>query len=157
MGWAHDGAVTSSIANVATATRVGGLGCEMLESTAACGAGAVPGPTATVPEPGSEVPGSGATTEVPEPPAEVSAPPIEVPGPPAWLFKSDPAASGLGGTKMESDSGDGLIDGLRRRCRETPVGIACRVEPIRARVSAGSLSARGTWRNSHPSKYPLIC
>ena len=30
-------------------------------------------------------------------------------------------------------------------------------ETIRTRASAGSLSARGTWRNSHPSKYPLIC
>src|SRR3954464_12374977 len=105
MGWAHDGAVTSSIANAATATRLGGLGCEMLEPAAACCAGAVPGPTTAVPEPGTEVP----------------APPIEVPGPPAWLCKPEPAASGLGGTKMESDSGDGL----RRRCRETPVGIAC--------------------------------
>src|SRR3954470_15437829 len=157
MGWSHDGAVTSSITNAATATRVGGLGCEMLGSAAACGAGAVPRPTTAVPEPGSEVPGLGATTEVPKPPAEVPAPPIEVPGPPAWLFKPEPAASGLGGTKMESDSGDGLIDGLRRRYRETSVGIAYRVEPIRARASAGPLSARGTWRNSHPSKYPLIC
>src|SRR4051812_29996370 len=96
MGWAHDGAVTSSIANMATATRVGGLGVEMLESVAACGAGAVPGQTTVVPEPCSEVPGSGATTEVPEPAAEVPAPPIEVPGPPAWLLKPDSAASGLG-------------------------------------------------------------
>src|SRR3954462_12684144 len=63
MGWAHDGAVTSSIANAATATRVGGLGCEMLESAAACCAGAVPGPTTAVHEPGSEVPGLGASTE----------------------------------------------------------------------------------------------
>src|SRR4051812_1974133 len=49
MGRAHDGAMTSSIANAATATRVGGLGCEMLESDAACCAGAVPGPTTAVP------------------------------------------------------------------------------------------------------------
>ena len=71
MGWAHDGAVTSSIANTATATRLGGLGDEMLESAAAYCAGAVPGPTTVVPEPGSEVPGSGATTEVPKLPTEV--------------------------------------------------------------------------------------
>ena len=45
---------------------------------------------------------------------------------------------------LESDSGDGLMDGLRRRWRETPVGIACRVEPIRARASAWSLSDLGT-------------
>ena len=126
----------------------------MPESAAAYCVGAVSGPTIAVPEPGEAVPGSGVTTEVPEPPADTPWPTIEVPRSPAWFF--EPAVSGSGGTKMESDSGDGLIDGLRRRCRETPVGIACRVEPIRARASAGSLSARGTWRNSHPSKYPLI-
>ena len=129
----------------------------MLESADACCVGVVSGPTTAVPEPGVAVPGSGVTTEVPEPPTDVPGPTIEVPGSPAWFFEPDPAASGSGGTKMESDSGDSLIDGLRRRCRETPVGIAYRVEPIRARVSAGSLSARGTWTNSHPSKYPLIC
>ena len=127
MGWAHDGAVTSSIANTATATRVGGLGGEELESATACCVDTVPGP------------------------------PVEVPEPPAGFPKSDPTASGAGGTKMESDSGDGLTDGLRRRWRDTPVGIACLVEPIRARASACSLSARGRWRNSHPSKYLLIC
>ena len=126
MGWAHDGAVTSYIANAATTTRVGGLGVEMLESAAACCVGAVPGPTTAVPEPGVAVPGSGVTMEVPEPPTDAPGPTIEVPGSPAWFFEPDPAASGSGGTKMESDSGDGL----RRRCRETPVGIACRVEPI---------------------------
>ena len=150
MGWAHDGAVTSSIVNTATATRVGGLGGEELELATARCAVAVPGPTAAVPGPGSEVPEPGATTAVP-------GPPVEVPEPPAGFPKSDPTASGAGGTKMESDSGDGLTDGLRRRWRETPAGIACRVEPIRARASACSLSARGTWRNSHPSKYPLSC
>ena len=81
--------------------------------------------------------GPSLTMEVPEPAAEV-------PGPPAWSPKSDPTASGSGGTKMELDSGDGLTDGLRRRWRATPVGIAHRVEPIRARASACSLSARGT-------------
>ena len=137
MGWAHDGAVTSSIANTATATRVGGLGGEELESATACCVVAVPGPTAEVPGPGSEVPEPGATTAVP-------GPPVEVPEPPAGFPESDPIASGSGGMKMESDSGDGLTDGLMRRWRETPVGIACRVEPIRARASAWSLSARGT-------------
>ena len=143
MGWAHDGAVTSSSVSVATMTRVGGFGGEELESaTASC--------VVAVPEPGSEVPEPGATTAVP-------GPLVEVPEPPAGFLQSDPAASGVGGTKIESDSGDGLIDDLRRRWRETPVGIACQVEPIRARASACSFSARGTWRNSHPSKYPLSC
>ena len=115
MGWAHGGAVTSSIAKTATATRVGGLGGEELESATACcviavpgPTAAVPGPTAAVPWPGSEVPEPGATTVVP-------GPPVEVPEPPARFPKSDPTASGAGGTKMESDSVDGLTDGLRRR------------------------------------------
>ena len=110
----HDGVATSSIANTATATRAGGLGGEMLESAAACCVGVVPGPTTAVPEP------------------------------PAWFPKSDPTALGSGDTKMESDSGDGLIDGLRRRWRETPAGMACRVDPTRARASACMLSAHGT-------------
>ena len=137
MGWAHDGAVTSSIVSTATVTRVSGLGGEELESATACCVVAVPGPTAAVPGPGSEVPGPGATTSVP---GAV----VEVPVPPAGFLEPDPAVSGAGGTKMESDSGDGLMDGLRRRWRETPVGMACRVEPIRARASAWSLSALGT-------------
>ena len=87
MGWAHDGAVTSSIANTATPTRVGGLGGEELESATACCVVAVPGP-------GSDVPEQGATTAVPRPP-------VEVPEPPAGFPKSDPTASGSGGTKME--------------------------------------------------------
>ena len=137
MGWAHDGAVTSSTVSTATVTRVGGLGGEELESTTASCVVAVPGPTAAAPGPGSEVPEPGATTAVP-------GPLVEVPEPPAGFLQSDPAASGTGGTKIESDSGDSLMDGLRRRWRETPFGIACRVEPIRARASAWSLSARGT-------------
>ena len=79
----------------------------MESATASCVA-AVPGPTAAVPGPGSEVPGPGATTAVP-------GPVVEVPVPPAGFLQSDPAASGTGGTKIESDSGDGLMDGLRRR------------------------------------------
>ena len=111
-------------------------GGELESATASCVA-AVPGPTAVVPGPGSEVPEPGSTTAVP-------GPLVEVPEPPAGFLQSDPATSGAGGTKIESNSEDGLIDGLRRRWRETPVGIACRVEPIRARASAWSLSARGT-------------
>ena len=79
MGWAHDGAVTSSIINSATATRVGGLGGEELESATACCVVAVPGPTAAVPGPGSEVPEPGATTAVPGPPVEVPEPPAGFP------------------------------------------------------------------------------
>ena len=41
-------------------------------------------------------------------------------------------------------SGEGLMDGLRRRWRDTPAGMACRVEPIRAKASACSLSFHGT-------------
>ena len=130
MGWAHEGAVTSSAVNVATMTRVGGSGGVELESATASCVVAVPGP-------GSEVPGPGATMSVP---GAV----VEVPVPPAGFLEPDPAVSGAGGTKMESESGDGLMDGLRRRWRETPVGMACRVEPIRARASAWSLSALGT-------------
>ena len=74
MGWAHDGAVTSSIANTPTATRVGGLGGEELESATACCVVALPGPTAAVPGPGSGVPEPGATTAVPGPPVEVPEP-----------------------------------------------------------------------------------
>ena len=92
MGWAHDGVVTSSTVSTATVTRVGWLGGGELESTTASCAAAVPGPTAAVLGPG-----------------------FEVPEPPAGFPKSDPTASGAGGTKMESDSGDGLTDGLRRR------------------------------------------
>ena len=145
MGWAHEGAVTSSAVIVATMTRVGGLSGAELESAIASCVVAVPGLTAAVPGPGSEVPGPDTTVAVPEPPAEVPEPPVAVP-------KSDPTASESGGTKIESDSGDGLIDGLRRRWRETPVGIACWVEPIRARASAWSLLAREgtrTLRSTH--------
>ena len=108
MGWAHDGAVTYSTVSTATVTRVGGLGCGEFESATASCAAAVPGLTAAVPGPGSEVPGPGATTAVP-------GPVVEVPVPPAGFLQSDPATSGAGDTKIESDSGDGLMDGLRRR------------------------------------------
>ena len=111
-------------------------GVELESATASCVA-AVPGPTAAVPGLGSEVPRPGATMAFP-------GPVVEVPVPPAGFLQSDPAASGTGSSKIESDSGDGLMDGLRRRWRETPVGMACRVEPIRARASAWSFSALGT-------------
>ena len=56
MGWAHDGAVTSSVVSTATVTQVGGLGGEELESATACFVIAVPGPTIAVPGSGSKVP-----------------------------------------------------------------------------------------------------
>ena len=91
MGWAHDGAVTSSSVRTATMTRVGGLGGVELESATASCVVAIPGPTAAVPGPGSEVPEPGATTAVP-------GPVVEVPVPPAGFLQSDPAVSGAGGT-----------------------------------------------------------
>ena len=108
MGWAHEGAATSSIATIATWTRVAGLGGGGLESVAACWidevpgpTGAVPGPTGVVPRPGGAVPGLAST--------------VIFLGPSAGALESDPTTSGGAGTKMESDSGEGLIDGLRRR------------------------------------------
>ena len=69
---------------MATCTRVVGLGGGGLESAAAC-----------------------CVVEVPEPTAEV-------PEPTAAAFESDPTVSGAAGTKKDSDSGEGLSDGLRR-------------------------------------------
>src|SRR3954465_945014 len=60
------------------------------------------------------------------------------------------------GIKMDSDSGDGIIDGFLRCSRAIPGGIDCRVDPNFDNVSAASFSARGMWWNSHPPKYPLI-
>ena len=94
MGWAHEGAAISSIATIATWTRAAGLGGGGLESAAACWIDEVPGPTGAVPGLASTV--------------------IFL-GPSAGALESDPTSSGGAGTKMESDSGEGLIDGLRRR------------------------------------------
>ena len=79
MGWAHDGAMTSSTVSMATVTRVGGLGGGGLESTTASCAAAAPGPTAAVPGPGSEVPEPGVTMAVPGPLVEVPEPPAGFP------------------------------------------------------------------------------
>ena len=65
MGWAHDGAVTSSIVRTATVTRAGGLGGEELELATACCIDAVPGPAVVAPGLSSEDPGQGATMAVP--------------------------------------------------------------------------------------------
>ena len=122
MGWAHEGAAISSIATIATWTRAAGLGGGGLGSAAACWIGEVPGPTGAVrgpssevfrltvavPGPGSEVPGLALTAVFLEPSVRILVPS-------AGALESDPTSSGGAGTKMESDSGEGLIDGLRRR------------------------------------------
>src|SRR3954466_1763804 len=59
--------------------------------------------------------------------------------------------------KMDSDSGDGMMDGFLMCSSDTPGGIACLVEPSLDNASAASLLSLDTWWNSHPSKYPLIC
>ena len=110
--------------------RAAGLGGGGLAAASACCVEEVPGQTA-------EVPGPGAAVAVP-------GPPVEIPVPASGALKSDPTALGRAGTKMESESGDGLTDGFRRRRKATPAGIACRVEPIRANASACSLSFLGT-------------
>src|SRR4051812_7136904 len=47
--------------------------------------------------------------------------------------------------KMDSDSGDGMIDGFLICSSETPGGIACLVDPSLDNASAASLFALGTW------------
>ena len=129
MGWAQDGAATSSIVSTATITRAFGLGGGGLESATACCVIEVTGPTTVVPGAGCEVPGPVATAAVPGPPAKV-------PGPTAEILEANPTVSGAADTKIESDSSEGLMDGLRRRRRDTPAGMACRVELIRAKASS---------------------
>ena len=115
MDWAHEGAAISSITSTATWTRVVGLGGGVLESTAACWVDEVPRPTGTVLglssgifESATAVPGLGLTVVALESSAKI-------PVPTAGALESDPTSSGGAGTKMESDSGEGLTDGLRRR------------------------------------------
>jgi hypothetical protein len=45
---------------------------------------------------------------------------------------------------MESDSGEGLMDGLRMISKDTPAGISYLVEPILDSRSASVLFALGT-------------
>ena len=115
MGWAHEGAAISSIATIATWKRVAGMGGGGLGSTAACWVDKVPGTssevfrlTVAVPEPGSEVPGPALTAIFLEPSVRILVPS-------AGALESGLTSSGGAHTKMESDSGEGLIDGLRRR------------------------------------------
>ena len=115
MGWAHEGAAISLIATIATWTRVAGLGGSRLGSAAACWVDEVPGATGAVPGPSSEV--FRLTVAVPGPAltAVFLEPSVRILVPSAGALESDPTSSGGAGTKMESDSGEGLIDGLRRR------------------------------------------
>ena len=92
-----------------------GLGGGGLESTAACWADEVPRPIGAILGPSSGIFGS--VTAVPGLSSTVAAleSPAKVPVPTAGALESDPPSSGGAGTKMESDSGEGLTDGLRRR------------------------------------------
>src|SRR3954468_18643224 len=47
--------------------------------------------------------------------------------------------------KMDSDSGDGVIDGFLMCSSDTPGGIACLVDPRLDKASAASLFALGIW------------
>ena len=92
-----------------------GLGSGGLEPTAACWVDEVPRPTVVVLGPSSgvfesatAVPGPGLTVAVLGSSAKILVLT-------ARALESDPTSSGGAGTKMESDSGEGLTDGLRRR------------------------------------------
>ena len=123
MGWAHEGAAISSTARTATWTRAVGLGGGRVESTAACWVVEVPRPTGAVLGPSYGV--FECAIAVPGPDLAVatleSSAKILVPA--AGALESDPTSSGGAGTKMESDSGEGLTNDLRRRRRATPDGI----------------------------------
>src|SRR3954462_7083071 len=47
--------------------------------------------------------------------------------------------------KMDSDSGDGVIDGFLICSSDTPGGMVCLVEPSLDNASAASLLALGIW------------
>ena len=115
MGWAHEGAAISLTARTATWTRAVWLGGGELESTTACWVNEVPRPTGAVLGTSSRVFESAAA--VPGPGLTVAALELfaKIPVPTAGALESDPTSSGGAGTKMESDSGEGLIHGLRRR------------------------------------------
>ena len=110
MGCAHEGAAISSTARTATWTRAVGLGGGGLESTPACWVNEVPrltgaalGPSSGVFESAAAVPGPGSTVAALESSAKI-------PVPTAGALESDPTSSGGAGTKMESNSGEGLTD-----------------------------------------------
>ena len=115
MGWAHEGAAISSAARTATWMRAVGLGGGGLQSTVACWVDEVPRPTGAVLGPSSGVFES--ATAVPRPGLAVAAlgSSVKILVPTTGALESDPPSSGGASTKMESDSGEGLTDGLRRR------------------------------------------
>ena len=86
-----------------------------MESTATCWVDEVPRPTGAVLGPSSGVFESAAA--VPGPGLAVAAlgSSAKIVVPTAGTLESDPPSLGGADTKMESDSGEGLIDGLRRR------------------------------------------
>src|SRR3954464_9261422 len=59
--------------------------------------------------------------------------------------------------KMDSDSGDGMMEGFLICSSDTPGGIACLVDPSLDNAFAASLLTLGTCKNLQPSKYPLSC
>ena len=107
MGWAHEGAAISSIATIATWTRVAGLGGGGLGSMAACWVDEVPGPSSEVPRLTVVVPGPALTVVFLEPSVRILVPS-------AGPFEAETSPSGGADTKMESDSCEGLIFSLRR-------------------------------------------
>src|SRR4051812_32427088 len=58
------------------------------------------------------------------------------------LFSASRSVSEM---KMDSDSGDGMIDGFLICSSDTLGGIACLVDPSLDKASAASLFALGTW------------
>ena len=86
-----------------------------MESTTACWVDEFPRLTGAVFGPSSGI--FAFATAVPRPDSTVVAleSSAKIPVPTAEALESDPTYSGGAGTKMESDSGEGLTDGLRRR------------------------------------------
>jgi len=115
MGWAHEGAAISSTTRTATWTRAAWLGGGGLESTAACWVDEVPRPTGAVLGPSSGVFESATVVLGPGLAVAALGSSAKILVPTAGALESDPTSSGGAGTKMESDSGEGLTDGLRRR------------------------------------------
>lgn len=126
MGCAQDGASTT--VQTATSTRVAELGVGGLELATPGSPNEVPGLTVAAPRPpagasrlGASATAPGPPSEVPRTTAKVPGPAAEVPWPAAKVPEPDPTAPGSADTKMESDSGEGLIDVLRKHSRETPL------------------------------------
>src|SRR4051812_17151566 len=138
-GSAHDGAATITIKVTAY-----GFGC----ATSATGSSEkeepiAPGMVSSVPELTTTTPGS-----------QSAAPGAAECSFAFCFFASSSAIFRSAGIKIDSDSGEGLMDGLWMFSRDTPGGISFLVDPSLDSASAASFSARGIWWNSHPSKKP---